>query len=178
LLQAIWVSRLSYDQAIAVAVHEIGHHATRGANYGLSVGWLCWPWHALYRTVTGVAGGLPFAAGAAALQPVVFVIAIVQVATQDAPAAQRIPVVALLALAGLALSVHPAADAALARSCEYAADRYAARHGMEADLAGALHFIDSCRTGTRPSRWRDSHPGTHHRTARLNRARPPNRQLA
>lgn len=43
-LRRVKTGQLSHHQAVAVAIHEVGHHATGGTRYGLLADWLCWPW--------------------------------------------------------------------------------------------------------------------------------------
>jgi STE24 endopeptidase len=48
----------------------------------------------------------------------------------------------VLAWVGLAAGLCPLADAAISRQAEFAADRFAADHGLALDMAAALHAMD------------------------------------
>jgi STE24 endopeptidase len=48
----------------------------------------------------------------------------------------------VLALVGLAAVLCPLVDAAISRRAEWAADRFAADHGLARELAAALHALD------------------------------------
>jgi STE24 endopeptidase len=48
----------------------------------------------------------------------------------------------VLALVGLAAVLCPTVDAAISRRSEFAADRFAADHGLARELAAALHALD------------------------------------
>ncbi len=95
-LQLLEARRLSHDEAVAVAIHEIGHHATRATKYGLMVEWLSWPWRAAYRALTRLGAAMPYAGAGMLLMPVVFTVAIIQTAQLDAPPERLVPVLALL----------------------------------------------------------------------------------
>ena len=56
-------------------------------------------------------------------------------------------VAGVLALVGLAVMLCPLADAAISRRSEFAADRFAADHGLALELAAALHAMDDGRRG-------------------------------
>ena len=85
--------------------------------------WLSWPWQAIYRLSTRLGQLLPWASAAMVFLPVVFVVAFVTVARQDALPERVVPVLALLVVLALAIFVHPVADAAVSRAGEHAADR-------------------------------------------------------
>ncbi len=53
----------------------------------------------------------------------------------------------VLAFVGLAAVLCPLADAAVSRRSEFAADRFAADHGLACELAAALHALDDGRRG-------------------------------
>ena len=48
----------------------------------------------------------------------------------------------VLTVVGLAAVLCPVADAAISRGSEFAADRFAAGHGLAPDLVAALHALD------------------------------------
>ena len=140
-LRLLYDGALTHRQAVAVCRHEAGHHVTGRCRYGLVVCWLTWPWQAIYRLSMRLGRLLPWASAAMVFLPVVFVIAFVNVARQDAPPERVVPVLALLLVLALAIFVHPVADAAVSRAGEHAADRYAHRLGAGADLAAALQLL-------------------------------------
>ncbi|MDQ3463279.1 MAG: hypothetical protein M3500_00860, partial [Actinomycetota bacterium] len=86
-------------------------------------------WLATYRLSMRLGQLLPGARSAMVLLPVVFGIAFVNVAGQDAPPEQVVPVLVLLVVLALAVFAHPLADAAVSRAGEHAADRYASQFG-------------------------------------------------
>jgi len=172
-LRLIHSGALTHGQAVAVLLHEAGHHATQATRYALVAGWLTWPWRAVYRVSMRIGLSLPYAQLSLWLLPPVFVIAIVRTWRSDAPPERVIPVVALLIILALAIFIHPAADAAFARASEFAADDYAARLGAAAELSQALHLLAPCSRLTPWQRLRASHPTTATRLQRLT-APPPN----
>lgn len=133
-LQLLHAGRIGHDEAVAVAIHEIGHHATGATRYGLLAQWLCWPWRVTYRATMRLGGTVPYAEAGTVLMPVIFVIAIVRTAQLDAPPEQLVPVLTVLATLALGIFVAPALDAVFARASERAADRYTTQRG-----AAALH---------------------------------------
>ena len=137
-LQLLQTGRIGHDKAVAVAIHEIGHHATGATRYGLLAEWLCWPWRVTYRSMMRLGGAMPCAEAGTVLMPVIFVIAIVRTAQLDAPPEQLVPVLAVLATLALGIFVAPALDTAFARASERAADRYTTQRGAGAALAAAL----------------------------------------
>ena len=52
----------------------------------------------------------------------------------------------VLAFVGLAAVLCPLADAAISRQSEFAADRFAADHGLALELAAALHAMNDGRS--------------------------------
>ena len=140
-LRLLYDGALTHRQAVAVCLHEAGHHVTGRCRYGLVVCWLSWPWQVIYRLSMRLGQLLPWASAAMVFLPVVFVIAFVNVARQDAPPERVVPVLALLLVLALAIFVHPVADAAVSRAGEHAADRYVQRLGAGADLAAALQLL-------------------------------------
>ena len=170
-LQLLSTRRIGPDQGVAVAMHEVGHHATRGAHYSLLIEWLTWPWQTTYRIVMRLGAGLPFAATAKLLWPVVFAVALINIARDQAgPPEHVIPVLILLGILALAVLVYPIAASAFSRAGEHAADAYACRLGAGPDLATALSQLAPCRAN-RPLGWlRDTHPAPSARLQRLSAA--------
>ncbi|MGI8613290.1 MAG: M48 family metalloprotease [Nocardioidaceae bacterium] len=166
-LQLLQTGRLSHDEAVAVVIHEIGHHATRATRHGLLAEWLCWPWRVTYRACMRLGGTMPYAEAGMLLMPVVFMVAIAQTAQLDAPPEQLIPVLTLLATLALGIFVAPLLDAAFARASERAADRFTTQHGAGPDLAAALHQVGTCQPSGLLGRLCHPHPATSARLARL-----------
>jgi len=75
----------------------------------------------------------------------------------------------VLALLGLTWVFCPLADAAMSRRAEFAADRFAADHGLALELAAALHVLDDGHPAAR--RWSQrllaSHPTSDQRIRAL-----------
>jgi Zn-dependent protease with chaperone function len=170
-LRLVYAGTLTPDQAVAVAVHEAGHHATRGARYGLAAGWLSWPWRTVYRTASRLDQALPYPA-IGVLLPLAFVVAVFNVVRSGGPPGQVVPVLIALVTVGLAVIVTPVLDAAFTRASEHAADAYAAGLGVGPDLAVALQYLSPCRPGTLLGRARHTHPATDARQRRLIDATP------
>lgn len=175
-LQLLQNGRLGHDEAVAVVIHEIGHHATRATRYGLLAEWLCWPWRVTYRTVMRLGGAMPYAEAGMLLLPLVFVIAIVQTAKLDAPPEQLVPVLALLATLAMGIFIAPVLDAVFARASERAADRYTTQRGVGPDLAAALHQVGPCQPSGLLGRLHHTHPATDSRLARLTSTPAPRRR--
>lgn len=170
-LRLVYDGRLTPDQAVAVAVHEVGHHATRGARYGLAAGWLSWPWRTVYRPAIRLGQARPYLV-IGVLLPVAFVVAVFDVVRDGGPPGQVLPVLITLVCVALAAIVGPVLDASLIRASEHAADAYAAGLGVGPDLAVALQHLSPCRPGTL-LRWAwHTHPATDARQRRLIDATP------
>lgn len=159
LLRLLSDDALTRGQAVAVLLHEVGHHLTGGTRYGLVECWPTWPWQTIYRMTMRLGRLLPGAGAALVFLPVVFVAAVVNVTRQPAPPGQVVPVLGLLLVLALAVFVHPVVDAALSRAGEHAADRYAHRLGAGADLAAALQLIAGPGPARGRRRLRAGHPG-------------------
>ncbi len=137
--------RLSEDQMMAVLVHELGHHATRATRPMLLALWLAMPWRLAARLLTGIGLAL---SGRPARRGLIMVIAAgVAVAVTRALYQGQVLVGGVLAFVGLAAVLCPLADAAISRRSEFAADRFAADHGLACELAAALHALDDGRRG-------------------------------
>jgi STE24 endopeptidase len=150
--------RLPEALLVAVLVHELGHHATGVARPMLLLSWLTAPWRLTSRVLTGVAGTL------AGRQPrprfAVVVVAGVAVAVIHAVQRGQWAVGGVLAFVGLAAVLCPMVDAAISRQGEFAADRFAADHGLALDLASALQSMDDGQRAARgwSQRLLASHP--------------------
>ena len=171
-LQLVYAGRLTPDQAVAVAVHEMGHHITRGPRYGLIADWLSWPWRTAYRTAIRIGHTLPLSGAGTLLMPVVFAAAIVNVARGNGPPEQVVSVLVALVAVVFAVIASPLAEAAASRASERAADAYAARSGAGPDLALALDLVASCQPETLLEKSRRSHPATAVRQLQLISALP------
>ncbi|MGI8614530.1 MAG: M48 family metalloprotease, partial [Nocardioidaceae bacterium] len=175
-LQLVSCGGLADVQAVAVLLHEVGHHVTGGNRYGLVLRWLCLPWEVVYRLLMRLGGALPFARAGLLLFPALFPIAFVNVAREDAPAEQVVPVLVVLVAVALAVFVHPVADAALRRSTELAADGYVLRLGAGTYLAAALQVMASGGHLNPYGRLRSTHPSTMARRRRLTGSSNPQRR--
>lgn len=166
LLQLVGRAGVTEGKAVAVLLHEAGHHVTGGCRYGPVVCWLTCPWRSIYRLSMRLGQLLPGARSAMLLLPVVFGIAFVNVAGQDAPPEQVVPVLVLLVVLALAVFAHPLADA-VSRAGEHAADGYASQLGAEADLAAALQVLNGCDRVSLSCRLRAGHPTMQARLCRF-----------
>lgn len=150
--------RLSEEQVVAVLGHELGHYATRASRWGLVALWLAAPWRLALRLLVRIeltlCGWQPRPLLALVMCAGV-VVAVVRAVTQ------RDWMVAGVLLGVTALTVLcPLTDAAVSRRAEWAADRFAADHGLARPLAGALRAIHGDHyTGSGwPRRVLASHP--------------------
>ncbi len=166
-LQLLHAGRLTQEQAVAIGAHEVGHHLTGGARYGVAIGWLSWPWRAGYRLVMRLYALVPFGEAAKLVMPAVFVVAAVQLVQEDAPGEHVVPMLVLLGVVALGAFVAPFADAAFSRASERGADAYAARLGMGPDLATALTIVAPCGAQGRFRGLRNTHPHIISRVALL-----------
>jgi STE24 endopeptidase len=143
-LQDCESGRLPEDLLVAVLVHELGHHATGATRPMLLLSWLTAPWRLTTRLLTGLVNSL------AGRQPLtrraVVLVAGLAVAVVHAVLQGLWMVGGVLAFVGLAAALCPLADAALSRRSEFAADRFAAHHGLALELAAALGAMDDGRT--------------------------------
>ncbi len=171
-LHLLYNGRLTPDQAVAVAIHEVGHHITRDVQYGLIVDWLTWPWRTVYRTAIRIGHTLPLPGCGTLLMPVVFAVAIVNVVREGGPAENGVPVLVALITVVIAVVASPVAEAAVSRAGERAADAYAARLGAGPDLARALEQVAPRHPEALLGRPRRSHPATAARQLQLTRAAP------
>ncbi len=161
--------RLPEDQLVAVLVHELGHHATGTARPLLLLSWLAAPWRLTARLLTGVASTL--AGRQTRLGLAVVMVAGVAVAVARALHQGQWMPGGVLAFVGLAVVLCPLADAAVSRRSEYAADRFAADHGLALELAAALRVLnDGHRSACGWSRLLSSHPASEQRIRALQTA--------
>ncbi len=154
--------RLSEDQVVAVLVHELGHHATRATRPMLLALWLAMPWRLAARLLTGI--GLALSGRQTRRGLIMVIVAGVAVAVTRALSQGQVLVGGVLAAVALASVVCPLADAAVSRRVEFAADRFAADHGLAPQLVAALSALDDARGGPGwPARLLASHPTTSQR---------------
>jgi len=166
-LQDCESGRLRKDRLVAVLVHELGHHATGAVRPMLLLSWLTAPWRLTTRLLVGLAislGGRHARPGRAAVVAAGLVVAVVHTVQQG-----RWLVGGVTAFVGAVAVLCPAANAAISRRSEWAADRFAADHGLAIDLAEALDALDdSARRSPRwPQRLWATHPPVDRRIAAL-----------
>jgi Zn-dependent protease with chaperone function len=155
---------LEHGHAVAVLTHEIGHHRAGDPRLGYAIGWMAFPWRlastVLSGVVRGVLGRPPILRVGRLMAPATCAIVTARLVYMG----QLLPVI-VLALLVLALRVQPVLAARLSRLDEFAADAHAAKHGLGAELAGALA---KCGGDTaRPRRWLATHPASAERIERL-----------
>jgi STE24 endopeptidase len=166
-LQDYESGRLPEDLLVAVLVHELGHHATGPTRLMLLLSWLAGPWRLTTRVLTGLANIL------AGRQPrpwlAVVVVAGLAVAVARALQQGQWMVGGVLGFVGLAAVLCPVADAAISRRSEFAADRFAADHGLALELAATLGAMDDGRSVAAgwSRRLLASHPTSEQRTRAL-----------
>jgi STE24 endopeptidase len=135
--------RLPEDLLAAVLVHELGHHATGATRPMLLLSWLAAPWRLTTRLLIGLANSLAGRQPRVRLAVVVaagLVVAVVHALQQG-----QWTVGGALTFVGLAAVLCPVAHAAINRRSEFDADRFAADHGLERELAAALQVMDDGR---------------------------------
>lgn len=138
--------RLSEDQLVAVLVHELGHHASGATRPMLLVSWLAAPWRVarnLLIALASVLSGRHSQRGAMVAVVVGLAVAVTRTLHQG-----QWMVGGVLVFLGLALVLHPLAEAAISRRAEFAADRFAADHGLALELATALYTLEEGQSAT------------------------------
>jgi STE24 endopeptidase len=155
--------RINDELLAPIVAHELGHHATKDAQFIPLTLWLAAPWRLAYRLVLRLSTRL---AGRQPLGPLaVVIVATVTVAIVQAVQQRAWSTVVILGALTLFSIATPLADAALSRASERAADQYAARAGYGDALAHALQTLD----GDTARRTRttvlilDGHPSTDRR---------------
>ncbi|WNV75270.1 M48 family metalloprotease [Geodermatophilus sp. DSM 44513] len=142
LLQRVYAGHLTRDELLAVALHEVGHHAAGDTRHGLVIWWLTWPWQTVRLFAVRLGHRIrPFGAGAV-LTPVVVAVAICRVATGGSSGAQASSTIAVLSAALLAAYVQPVVEAAISRDRERAADAFVDRLELGSALATARQKLD------------------------------------
>lgn len=168
LLKACTTGEISFDEAVGILAHEVGHLVDPTSRRRLTVAWLTWPWWSLQvslaRMVRALARRAPAGAASLLLLPVVVIVAVVQLV----PARAWAPLLGIVAI-GVVVGVMPLIDAATSRDAELAADDYAARVGSAEHLAAVLGRIEAV-SGTGVARLYAHHPSVALRVARLTSA--------
>ena len=161
--------RLPEGQLVAVLVHELGHHATGATRPMLLLTWLTAPWRATASVLAGLASIL---AGRQPRQGLSIVV-LAGLAVAEFRALQQGQWMAggVLVVVGLTAVLVPLANAAISRRSEYAADRFAADHGLAIELAAALRVLDDGKRAPRGwSRLLSTHPTSEQRIKALQTA--------
>lgn len=138
--------RLPEEQLVAVLVHELGHHAMGATRPMLLVWWLASPWRVarnLLIDLASVLAGRRSRRGA----HIALVVGLAVAATRTLHQSQWL-VGGVLIFLGLAVVLCPLAEAAISRRAEFAADRFAADHGLGLELATALHALEDGKSAT------------------------------
>lgn len=133
--------RLDEESLVAVVVHELGHLAARSTQFVPLTMWLAAPWRFGSRLVIGIA-----MATVGRRQPKRLLAGVVTagvvIAVAHSVQRQQWGAVSVLCALALCAVACPLADAAVSRHSEYAADRFAARHGLGPQLVTALLAMD------------------------------------
>lgn len=161
------VGRLADEHVVAMLVHELGHHATRGTRFSLVTAWLAAPWRLVARMLLCIVFVLcrRQRLGPLAVVPATGVV----VAVIQSAHANHWLIAAVLFVVSAATVLCPTVDAAISRRCELVADRYAALAGVGFDLTAALRILDSRGQDQRrmPQRLLSRHPVTARRARAL-----------
>jgi STE24 endopeptidase len=161
--------RLPEGKLVAVLVHELGHHATGATRPTLLLTWLTAPWRATASVLAGLAS---LVAGRHPRRGVSIVV-LAGLVVAEVRALQRGQWMAggVLVVVGLTAVLVPLANAAISRRSEYAADRFAADHGLAIELAAALRVLDAGHRAPRGwSRLLSTHPTSEQRIKALQTA--------
>lgn len=160
------VGRLSEGQMVAVLVHELGHHASGVARPMLLLAWLTAPWRATASVLAGLANIMASRRPRQGLS--IVVLGGMAAAAFRALQQGRWMAGGVLVLVGLTAVLVPLANAAISRRSEYAADRFAADHGLAIELAAALRVLDDDKRAPRGwSRLLSTHPTAEQRIRAL-----------
>jgi STE24 endopeptidase len=171
LLSAYRRGALTSEQMTAVIAHELGHLAVRSAApANLAVVWWTLPWrvasHAAAVIGRSMVQRMLFGRAVLVLGPIAAV-----KAASDLYADKAWSALVLLGLILFMITVHPVLEAAVARTGEYAADRYVDERGMGADLAAVLTRLPEMPGDDRGplARLLVHHPAAQSRLTRLQR---------
>jgi STE24 endopeptidase len=161
--------RLTGGQPVAVLVHELGHHAAGATRPMLLLTWLTTPWRATAGLLAGLANmlaGRHPRQGLGIVVPAGLAVAVSRTLQQG-----RWMAGGMLAAVGLTAVLGPLANAVISRLSEYAADRFAADHGLAMELATALRVLDDGKRAPRGwSRLLSTHPTSEQRIKALQTA--------
>jgi len=142
LLHRAYAGHLTPDELVAVALHEIGHHAAGDVRHGLVLWWLTWPWRTIRRFAVRLCHRTSLTGVATLLTPVVVAVAFWRAATGASTGAQAWAALAVLGAALLAAYVQPVVEAALSRASDRAADAFVVRLGQGSALASARQRLE------------------------------------
>jgi STE24 endopeptidase len=135
--------RLPETELVAVLVHELGHHVTGATRSMLLMWWLAGPWRmtasVLTRLALRLSGRLP-GRGLVVVVGVGLVVAVTRALHQG-----QWTVGGVLLFVAVSAVLCPLASAAVSRQAEFAADRFAADHGLAHELAAAIHATGDVR---------------------------------
>src|SRR3954452_1796303 len=161
--------RLPEDQLVAVLAHELGHHATGATRPMLLLSCLTAPWRGTASALAVLANILAGRHPRRGLG--IVVLAGLAVAGFRALQQGRWMPGGVLVVVGLAAVLVPLANAAISRQSEYAADRFAAAHGLAIELTAALRVLNGGHRAPRGwSRLLSTHPTSEQRIKALQRA--------
>jgi STE24 endopeptidase len=161
--------RLPEDQVVAVLAHELGHHATGATRPMLLLTCLTAPWRGTASALAVLANILAGRHPRRGLG--IVVLAGLAVAGFRALQQGRWMPGGVLVVVGLAAVLVPLANAAISRQSEYAADRFAAAHGLAIELTAALRVLNGGHRGPRGwSRLWLTHPTVEQRIKALQTA--------
>ena len=167
-LKAFVAGGLTHDHLQAILCHELAHLWQKATSGALAIGWLAAPGRLalrlVFRLACALSGRRRLGWGSGPLLLVGGGIAL-------GSAVQHSQWTAALMLAGLGTAMlgTPLLDAAISRTAERAADRYAAEVGAGPDLAQALLAISGSPLARRRWAWglMDSHPSVASRVRSL-----------
>jgi STE24 endopeptidase len=177
ILEAQRAGRLTAEELVAVLVHELGHIVTGATRWALPVAWLAAPARLVMRLLSRVACAL---AGRQP-RPLLALLLTAQVLVAVVQAIDRGQWLLAGVLAGVAMAtvLTPLAHAVVSRRSEFAADGFAADHGLASPLASALRTLagDPPLAG-QPRDLLASHPALGQRIDALQPGGPASRQAA
>jgi Zn-dependent protease with chaperone function len=161
-LLEILAQRVTCAQFTALLLHELGHLRHGDTRFGLGIGWLAAPW----RLTLGAGWRLFVGTGRLRSRALVVMVAVIAAGLAAGQAVERgqWSTAILLGVLVVCSSVVPLLDAHVARSREYAADRFAADCGYGEALIEVLVLASS---GVERAGLARRHPPTHKRCARI-----------
>lgn len=148
LLRSADTGELAQDELLAVALHEVGHHATGGVRYGLMLWWWTWPWRSVHRIAVRLSRRLPFSGVATRLLPLGCTVAVWRIAVAGDVTSHMLEVMVALTATGVAIGVQPLIEKTIDRLSERAADAYVAMLGEAFALTRARQCLRRERIDT------------------------------